>query len=290
MASGLYDAITEFFNLMKKLGFYIAGFLLLSSFIFHEKPAYKSVVHNNFTTCELLNYHVTFGIFSVGEAKMEIKDKTFRVNGRKCYRVDVHGKTTGLVSWVAKVNDVWGAYVDTAALIPHISYRKIRENNYKKDELVKFDHNTNMIEYKVVDKKTGKFKEPLYFKAPDNVRDMVGGYMYLRTLDFNSFKIGDTIRVDAFFEDTFYDFQIMYKGTEIVKTKIGKINCHKLVPIMPDNKLFDGENSIAVWFSADRNKIPVRIEASMFVGKAGVEIEKTHGLLHPLNIVTKKQS
>ena len=275
---------------MKNLVFYALGVLLLSSFLVREEPTYKTVNQNNFTTGELLNFHVTFGVFSVGEAKMEIKDKTFRVNGRKCYRVDVHGKTTGLVSWVAKVNDVWGAYVDTAALIPHISYRKIRENNYRKDELVKFDHNSDMIEYKVVDKKTGKFKDPQYFKAPNNVRDMVGGYMYLRTLDFDSFQVGDTIQVDAFFEDTFYDFRIMYQGTEIVKTKIGKINCHKLVPVMPDNKLFDGENSIAVWFSDDQNKIPVRIEASMFVGKAGIEIEETHGLLHPLNIVSTKNS
>ena len=275
---------------MGKPVFYFIGLLLLSSFILHEEPVYNAVNHNNFTTGELLNFHVTFGIFSVGEAKMEIKDKTFKVNGRKCYRVDIHGKTTGLVSWVAKVNDIWGAYVDTAALIPHISYRKIRENNYKKDELVKFDHNTDMIEYKVVDKKTGKFKDPLYYKAPNNVRDMVGGYMYLRTLDFDSFQLGDTIKVDAFFEDTFYDFQIMYQGKEVVKTKIGKINCHKLVPVMPDNKLFDGENSIAVWFSDDQNKIPVRIEASMFIGKAGIEIENTHGLLHPLNLVEKRNS
>lgn len=275
---------------MKKAFFYVIGLLLLSSFILHEEPTYHAVNHNNFGTGELLNFHVTFGIFSVGEAKMEIKDKTFRVNGRKCYRVDVHGKTTGLVSWVAKVDDIWGAYVDTAALVPHISYRKIRENNYKKDELVKFDHNTDMIEYKVVDKKTGKFKDPLYYKAPDNVRDMVGGYMYLRTLDLDSFQVGDTIAVNAFFEDTFYDFRIMYRGKEIVKTKMGKINCHKLVPVMPDNKLFDGENSIAVWFSDDQNKIPVRIEASMFIGKAGVEIERTQGLLHPLNMVDKGNS
>ena len=275
---------------MKKAFFYVIGLLLLSSFILHEEPTYHTVNHNNFGTGELLNFHVTFGIFSVGEAKMEIKDRTFRVNGRKCYRVDVHGKTTGLVSWVAKVDDIWGAYVDTAALVPHITYRKIRENNYKKDELVKFDHNTDMIEYKVVDKKTGKFKDPLYYKAPDNVRDMVGGYMYLRTLDLDSFQVGDTIAVNAFFEDTFYDFRIMYQGKEVVKTKMGRINCHKLVPVMPDNKLFDGENSIAVWFSDDQNKIPVRIEASMFIGKAGVEIERTQGLLHPLNIVDKGNS
>lgn len=272
---------------MKKLILLLIVFAVLSSFVRNEVNTYKGISHNNFGAGEKLDYHVSFGIFSVGEANMHIKDKTFTVNGRKCFKVDIHGKTTGLVSWVAKVNDVWGAYVDSAALVPHIAYRKIRENNYKKDELVKFDHNTDMIEYKVVDKKTGKFKDPEFFKAPDNVRDMVGGYMYLRTLDFEKFRLGDTIAVNAFFEDTFYDFRIMYQGKDVVKTKLGKINCHKLVPVMPDNKLFDGKNSISVWFSDDANKIPVRIEAKMFVGKAGIEIENTDGLLHPLNIVGK---
>ncbi len=272
---------------MKRLTFTLLGCLILSSFVWKGINVYTNISHDNFDKGEKLDYHVSFGIISVGEANMHIKDKTFKVNGRKCFKVDIHGKTTGMVSWVAKVDDIWGAYVDSAALVPHIAYRKIRENNYRKDELVKFDHSTDMIEYKVVDKKTGKFKDSEYFKAPDNVRDMVGGYMYLRTLEFEKYALGDTITVDAFFEDTFYDFKIMYFGKDVVKTKLGKINCHKLVPVMPDNKIFDGENSISVWFSDDDNKIPVRIEAKMFIGKAAVEIENTEGLLHPLNIVEK---
>lgn len=272
---------------MKRIAFILLGLIVLTSFVWKEAHVFTSIAHNNFGKGEQLDYHVSFGIFSVGEANMNIKDKTFKVNGRKCFKVDIHGKTTGMVSWVAKVDDVWGAYVDSAALVPHIAYRKIRENNYRKDELVKFDHTTDMIEYKVVDKKTGKFKDAEYFKAPDNVRDMVGGYMYLRTLDFGQYQKGDTISVDAFFEDTFYKFKIMYFGKDIVKTKIGKINCHKLVPVMPDNKIFDGENSISVWFSDDANKIPVRIDAKMFIGKAAIEIENTNGLLHPLNLLSK---
>ncbi len=272
---------------MKKIIYYSILLLVVSSFVW-KADVFEFVENESFGTGEKLQYNVNFGIFSVGEAKMEILNKTYNINGRSCYKANVHGRTTGVVGWVAKVDDVWGAYVDTVSLIPHISYRKIRENNYRKDELVKFDHTSDMIEYKVVDKETGKFKEPEYFKAPNNVRDMVGGYMYLRTLDFEQMSIGDTIQIDAFFEDQFYDFRIMYEGTENVKTKLGRINCHKLVPIMPDNKIFDGENSITVWFSNDENKVPVKIQADMFIGHAGVEIEKAEGLLHPLNKVSRK--
>ena len=56
----------------------------------------------------------------------------FKLNNRDCFKIDVHGKTVGMVDWVADVDDQWGAYIDTAALLPHQFYRRIREGRYKK--------------------------------------------------------------------------------------------------------------------------------------------------------------
>jgi hypothetical protein len=66
-------------------------------------------------------------------------------------------------------------------------------------------------------------------------------------------------------------------GTEFIDTKLGKIKTFKLVPVMPDNKLFAGENSITAWFAADESRIPVRVEADMFIGRAGCEITGFEG-------------
>ncbi|MDN5204644.1 DUF3108 domain-containing protein [Fulvivirgaceae bacterium BMA10] len=272
---------------MKRLITGLVIIIFFSAFAVNDTGIYKDVEHNSFAKGELLQFKVTFGIFTVGKGQMKIHNTSYKINNRNCLRVDVQGKTTGAVSWVAKVDDNWGAYIDSAALVPHISYRKIKENKYRKDELIKFDHATDMIEAKVADKKTGLYKEPEYYKAPDNIFDMIGGYMYLRTIDFNKHNIGDTLTIDAFFEDTVYDFRIMYQGKEVVNTKIGKMNAIKLVPIMPDNKLFDGENSISVWFSDDENRIPLRIEADMFIGTAGIYIIHQEGLLHELNYYKK---
>ena len=40
-------------------------------------------------------------------------------------------------------------------------------------------------------------------------------------------------------------------------------------PVMPQNKVFDGENSVTAYFSDDKNRIPVKINAEMFIGSAG---------------------
>ncbi len=76
----------------------------------------------------------------------------------------------------------------------------------------------------------------------------------------------------------------MYHGKKTIKTKLGKIRTLMFKPIMPKNKIFDGENSITAYFSDDKNRIPVKIDAQMFIGSAGVELTGFSGLRNPLNI------
>ena len=57
------------------------------------------------------------------------------------------------------------------------------------------------------------------------------------------------------------------------------------MPVMPQNKVFDGENSVTAYFSDDKNRIPVKINAEMFIGSAGVELIGYEGLRNPLNLV-----
>jgi hypothetical protein len=112
--------------------------------------------------------------------------------------------------------------------------------------------------------------------------------MYLRTVDFDAMTVGDTLTMSGFFEDEFYDLDIIYKGKGKVKTKAGKFNAIKLVPVVPNNKLFDGENSVTAWISDDKNRLPLKVEADMFIGSAGVEIIKYKGVKNPINFYKKE--
>lgn len=260
-------------------------FVLLSSFTGETRKDFIALKNTSFGKGEVLEYRVNFGFFTVGKASTVIEQKIFTKNSRPCYKVDAYGETLGFVSWITKVNDQWGAYIDTAALVTHVSYRKIREGNYRKDEIITYDHDKLQAEVKVLNKETGVYGEPKYYKTPDNVRDMVAGFMYLRVIDFAKYKKGDTLAISGFFEDTPYNMKIIYAGKDNVNTKIGKIPCHKLVPVMPDNKLFDGENSITCWISNDENKIPIKIQAKMFIGSTGIELVGFKGLRNQLKIV-----
>jgi hypothetical protein len=93
------------------------------------------------------------------------------------------------------------------------------------------------------------------------------------------------VLVTGFFEDEFYKLKIIYKGKENVKLKVGRVRALVFKPVMPKNKVFDGENSITAWFSDDKNRIPLKISAEMFIGSAGVELISYKNLKNPLNIV-----
>lgn len=268
---------------MIRLAYFFVLIGLLSGFATYRNDVYPPVKNESFTRGEYINFKMTFGIFTVGKGSVHIHDNYFKLNNRDCFKIDVHGRTVGMVDWVADVNDQWGAYIDTAAILPHQFYRRIREGRYKKDEWTFFDHVKKKIEVKTIDNNTGKFKESKFYDAPSQVRDMIAGFLYLRNMDMSKLKKGDTVVVTGFFEDEFYKMKILYDGKQTIKVKAGKIRTVVFKPVMPPNKVFDGENSVTAYFSDDKNRIPVKINAEMFIGSAGVELTSYEGLKNPLN-------
>jgi len=113
----------------------------------------------------------------------------------------------------------------------------------------------------------------------------VSGYYFLRTIDYDQMTVGDTLIVAAFFDEEVYHLNIIYLGKDEVRTKFGHINAFVLSPIMPENKLFRGTHPIKVWLSNDKNKVPLKIKAAMFVGSIEVDLKSYKNLRNPLNFV-----
>ncbi|CAA9220861.1 MAG: ATP-dependent exoDNAse (exonuclease V) alpha subunit - helicase superfamily I member [uncultured Cytophagales bacterium] len=250
--------------------------LLLFCCGFVSKDTYRHIRNNSFSRGEVLEFRIHYGFINAAEGVVEVHQNLFKINDRPCYRVNVNGKTIGAFDLVLRIRDTWRSYIDTAAMVPHRFSMDIQEGKYRKEETVFFNHEARTIRSEEVNKETKEFE------LKRNVQDLVSGYFYLRTVDFNQVRIGDIVQVDAFFDDDFYDFKVRYRGKGEVETKWGKIRCILLNPVMPANKLFKGENSIRVWVSDDENKIPIKVEADMFVGAVELDLKKHKNLRHPL--------
>ncbi len=264
---------------------FILCFLAIALTASSPQAVYRERPNTSFGEGEKLEYRVHYGMLNAAIATMVIDDKvTFR-NDRPCYKVDVYGRSVGVFDLITRINDNWGSYIDTAAIIPHRFYRNIEEGRYRKYEIVDFDHTTDQATTVILDKKTKEPRETLQTKVPDNVQDMVSGYYYLRTIDFSKVQPGTVLTIDAFFDEEQYDFKVKYLGKESLRTRLGKFNTLLLQPIMPKNKLFEGEDAIKVWISDDSNKIPLKIKASLFVGAIEIDIKRISGARNGLPVL-----
>ena len=141
------------------------------------------------------------------------------------------------------------------------------------------DPGSGEVNVRKVNNETGMMEGSKIYEFDDPYTlDLISGFAFLRIIDFSQVNNGDTLKFYGFLENKFYTLAVLYHGTEVIKTKLGKIKAHKLVPIMPDNKLFAGENSISAWIATDKSKVPLKVEAKMFIGRAGVEITGFEGM------------
>ncbi|WP_187264169.1 DUF3108 domain-containing protein [Pontibacter beigongshangensis] len=253
-------------------------FLVMSGFV--ASDTLRHVPNESFSTGEVLKYKVHYGPITAAEAVIDTSPTIQYVNGRPCYKATVYGKTTSSFDFFIKIRDTWQSYIDTAAILPQRSFRNIEEGNYRKRETVDFNHYTKTAAVEM--KKRNKDKHTAAHKIPANVQDIVSGFYFLRTQNYDRLKVGEKITVKGFFDEEVFDMVVTYGGRETVSTKVGNIRAIKLVPKMPSNKLFKGEDAISVYLSDDNNKIPVLIQANMFVGSVKVDLYEYKNLKHKM--------
>ncbi|WNH13790.1 DUF3108 domain-containing protein [Thalassobellus suaedae] len=219
------------------------------------------------------------GWMKAGNATLTVKDS--KLGDKDVYHVVGKGWTTGMIKWFFKVKDRYESYFDKETNMPYKFVRNIDEGGHTKDLEIDFDQQNNKAY--VNDKKHNK-KSVIDTKP--NIQDMVSTFYYLRNnLDTSDLKIGDEVRIDMFFDEENYGFKLKYLGEETISTDFGKIETLKFRPYVMAGRVFKEEESLTLWVSKDKNKLPLRIKADLAVGSLRADLEAFKGLKHPFKIV-----
>ena len=256
---------------------YKASLLLLLFFSLTAFPqSYRTVTNTAFIRGEKLTFRVAFnsaltGSITGGKATLEVKNENKIINNKSTYHVVGEGKTTGFIELFYKVHDRFESYFDEDALIAWQFTRRTRENDYKKDDLVIFRQNDRLA-----------VSLTKVMKVPANIQDVISGFYYARTLDITGLEPGGIIEVPFFLDDSVYHSRVIFKGTETVKTKLGKFRCIAFRPMVATGYAFDDPYPITVWITDDKNRLPVLIESEQAVGRARVELISYSGLANPV--------
>jgi hypothetical protein len=267
-------------KVIKKV-FYTTALITIACGFSYQIDSY-SIKNTSFKKTEKLTYRLHYGLLTGGYPVLLVGDKSYNMDGKICHRIEVSGSSTGAVRKLFAIDDVWRSYVDTATMLPKYAFRSIKEGDYTLKEDTYINRGKGYIK---VDKERKSGKSTENITAPEGIHDIVSGFFYFRNVDWGKKSVGDKVTIKAFFEDETYTITVAYKGRFDVKTDFGKITCYKLQPEVPNNDLFDGEDSIVFYLSADQNKIPIKIKAEMFVGSVEMDIHKYENLRHTIKFV-----
>lgn len=260
-------------NIFGKLSPWIL--LAFSPYLFgfgDKDKTYRYIKQDYLTIGEHIEYRIHYGIINAGEAVLQIDGKIHEINQRPCYKVDIYGRTKGFFDLVTTVRDNWGTYLDTGAIVSQQFYQSIKEGNYRKKEVIEFDQLNHKAIVNRIHKRDSTLIGKDTFDIPPNIQDLVSGYYYLRTLDYNALKTDQIFTVTGFFDDTTYHIKVRYMGKEKVKTKLGEYDAFIMSPIMPKNSFFRGTNPVKAWISDDKFRIPLKVKAELIIGSIEIDI------------------
>tara|TARA_B100000780_G_C21044475_1_gene419283 strand:- start:279 stop:1055 length:777 start_codon:yes stop_codon:yes gene_type:complete len=247
-------------------------FLFISCILYgQEKPKpYKGG--------EWLEYKMSYsGFLKAGTAKLQLKE--VELDGRKVFHAKGLGETSTVIGWFFKVRDIYESYFDSEKNIPYLFKRDVNEGGYIIKRDTKFNQETKVAT--VEDYKYNTIKEVSF----NNVQDMISAFYYLRNIDTDTIKTGDEIDLNMFFDSKTFQFKLRFLGNEIIRTTFGKIKTIKLRPIVQSGRVFKESESVTIWVTADENKIPIKLKASLSIGSLRAELNSFKGLANSFKII-----
>ncbi len=228
---------------------------------------------------ERAEYRLHYGIINAGVATFELQNHQHE--GREVWRSTITARTTGVADVLFRVRNVYRSYIDPANELPLISIRDVKEGSYERYNEVHFDR-TSREDSTIV--KSDLSGEHITEKGIHDILSCL--YLFRkRYMPYAfTFQPGQVITINTWFTDEFYPIQLRYIGLEEVRTRVGRIKAHRFHPVTEVGRLFKTEEDISVWFSADRNYLPVLIRFDIFAGSFTVNLTGYEGLAYPLQI------
>ncbi|MHA8066830.1 DUF3108 domain-containing protein [Aquirufa sp. ROCK2-A2] len=219
---------------------------------------------------EFLKYRIHLGFINAAEATIKTSFSQVQVNQIPSRKVEIEGKTIGLLHYLSPLVDYWSASLDVSTLLPIKTELKKIEGKYRKEENVYFNTENNTA--KIYSKQNDPNEKTV--SIPKGTVDLIGGYYYLRNKVLSDMKIGQKLNAKILVEGTIYEVWFIVKDFEKIDTKFGKRNCIRTSLVMPKNNLFEDKDAIRLWISQDDYQIPIKMEVSLKIGFLGIDLEE----------------
>lgn len=221
-----------------------------------------------FPVGELINYDISWGIFTVGEATAQAE--WLNRDGRRLLTLTVEGKSNGIVEKLYPVELFLQTVLDPATFLPLSFEKKSREGSHRYHERTDFDHAAKMGYWKSL--RSDKHKE---FEIEADTRDLMGLMYWIRR---DPIRAGETRQYNVMTDEKLYELIIEAGKKEPVKLeRYGKVSCIKMEPKGKFNGMFVRKGRMWVWLSDDARCTICRAAASVPVASIKIMLKTVRG-------------
>lgn len=220
-----------------------------------------------FRAGERLTYEVAYnwGLLWVDAGEVEFRADTVESDGETLFYFDSRGNSFKVYDLFYKVRDRFQSMVKPTGFAPVWFRRETYEGGYIVDNTYAYDWARGRVVSTTENSNKPKTVDTLEIEPC--TYDVLSAIYYARTFDFEKHEPGDKIPIRFLIDGGFYDLYIRYLGKEVVVNRSGKeYLCHKFSALLVEGTIFAGGEDLVVWVSADKNKVPVMVEARILIG------------------------
>lgn len=247
------------------------------------------VSNGSFNPGEKLAFQVYFhwGLVWINAGEVFFTVKTDSTPSPKTYKFASYGWSHKKYDWLFKVRDYYEVTVSSSNLKPIFFKRKTSEGGFNTNNQYKFDYKEKKV-YTETQNSDKPFTKDTLELIPC-LFDVLSAVYYARNIDFSDKKVGDKIPITFIVDNKIYEAFVRYLGKETIKSKNNKsYKCIKFSAHMPEGTIFNKGESHYVWVTDDKNRIPILVEANIFIGSIKAYFEKGSGLRHPEESLEKE--
>lgn len=234
--------------------------------------AYSPLAETPFEKGEQLYFRAMYhsritGNVTAGDASLVIQPESVAIDGAPSMKITGRANTRGMFNLFFKVENEYVSHFNTDLMAPVWFYKNVREGRHTRNANVRFQWEDG----KIITKDT-------VIDASGPVQDLISAYYYARHFDMQSAEPGDSYEVQFFHRDTVYVSRILFEGREQITTSLGTFNTLRFKPEMLRGQVFSQPYPMTLWVSDDKNKIPIRAESGLIVGRARLDLTGFRGL------------
>ena len=220
-------------------------------------------------------------VTEVGSASLQLDSLSYQ--GVPAYHTGLYVKSAPFFDIFFKMREQFDSWFAAQDLRPFKFTRDTYEGGYTATNLYIYDWEQEVIHADV--NFGGRGEEHYEIPLKNGVQDLPSLVYALRAADFSRMEVNKAYPLSFAIDEAVFNIHLTYKGIETVKVRrLGKTRAHHISCSVVQGAMFEGNQELQMWLSADDARILVGLMAPLRVGGVWAWVKSTNDLKHPFEV------